>query len=929
MEGLVLPESVYSSNGMYKPGPRKKREMDIRVTLAECSQLVPSPPEGSAVLALQSKVKALSEKRSGSSQVLHKKHHTKDRKTEGCPAPSKQLSSDEEVDPELQVHTYLTDKVLKCRKERGLGEGASLENLHISNGGGPLEEWTPPRGFWKATRNETRETDLEPWPVGKGYLGRAESWESLGSASSVPSLSERVEMNRGVLRQILSRPPCRPEERQEPRQAIPEFLDRSGKGDSDWDSGISLQDCDHRPRAFLMTEELPLSPRHEQAKRLLERARMKARAHPLRADHSILPFRRPSPDSNSRGGVQARRGPSAKEFQSSGCGNLSDSSSGDSSGGPKRRQGQSPTRVRFEDESEQEAEVRYLERRRVGGRGHGLLVSKPDVSLYTSGGSTRSGKVDLSRNQECAPLWNKRNSRRAQEGCERRQSPGTPVSTISDGNPKCNTSDVPAGEMQQGSIPACQAPEGSHLRVIPCWVPPSQHKVRTDYIKESYIGEVTIVDDVTAVGQQLLHGNEAAPKCATPSLGTVTTRHEQTPGHSNSCLHTDNEHKARPRPNGAEGDSYQSLATKLPTTPGGNHPLVPSANKQNGDASPEFVESRVQVSDIIPKVKKSSLKSGTRCHPSRQRVVQVLPSLQYRLIHLDAEDSEPTSSCSEENFHELTLSTNNCNNSHLDARHALETGTGQSPFIERDDANEHSEPTSAQWKPRTPADISQRPSASERTDTKSRSVLKKLLSAIGHSSTRRPRRGRSNSLSHMDAPVSSEGKVKKTPSLQSLQLASPFSQLKKSPSSQSLLSAKSKPDRSRAYQLGETESCTSAYRGPRRSLSVEDVGSPSAVRSVGRVAQAFPDGTFLLELSRPVSGTFGFLICRGVGRTDSGVYVEEMSDAGTRKLYAGLLGVGDEILEVNGEKVSGLTLEEVNTLMLQRDMASIRVLRQR
>lgn len=35
-------------------------------------------------------------------------------------------------------------------------------------------------------------------------------------------------------------------------------------------------------------QELELSPRHEQAKQLLQRARMKARTNPLRASHDIL-----------------------------------------------------------------------------------------------------------------------------------------------------------------------------------------------------------------------------------------------------------------------------------------------------------------------------------------------------------------------------------------------------------------------------------------------------------------------------------------------------------------------------------------------------------------------------------------------------------------------------------------------------------------
>jgi len=41
-------------------------------------------------------------------------------------------------------------------------------------------------------------------------------------------------------------------------------------------------------RAFVPGQELELSPRHEQAKQLLQRARMKARTNPLRASHDLL-----------------------------------------------------------------------------------------------------------------------------------------------------------------------------------------------------------------------------------------------------------------------------------------------------------------------------------------------------------------------------------------------------------------------------------------------------------------------------------------------------------------------------------------------------------------------------------------------------------------------------------------------------------------
>ncbi|XP_059197246.1 uncharacterized protein LOC131977819 [Centropristis striata] len=162
-------------------------------------------------------------------------------------------------------------------------------------------------------------------------------------------------------------------------------------------------------------------------------------------------------------------------------------------------------------------------------------------------------------------------------------------------------------------------------------------------------------------------------------------------------------------------------------------------------------------------------------------------------------------------------------------------------------------------------------------------------------------------------PRKSLGLLKKTPSAQSLSVG---------PSStQSFASEqKKKKDRSADYR-------PAADQFMQRCFSIEDVGRPSSVRSVGRVLEVCSDGTFLLEISRPKSRMYGFIISRGKGRPDSGVYVEDMVDSSTEKLYAGLLAVGDEILEVNGEKVACLSLDQVTHSLTQNASATVRVLR--
>lgn len=98
------------------------------------------------------------------------------------------------------------------------------------------------------------------------------------------------------------------------------------------------------------------------------------------------------------------------------------------------------------------------------------------------------------------------------------------------------------------------------------------------------------------------------------------------------------------------------------------------------------------------------------------------------------------------------------------------------------------------------------------------------------------------------------------------------------------------------------------------------------MRPVGRVTQAFPDGTLLLELVRPPNGPFGFVISRGKGRPNTGVYVEKVGDGGVEGPYTGLLGIGDEILQVNGEAVAGLSLDHVTRLMTRESTASLRIM---
>lgn len=163
---------------------------------------------------------------------------------------------------------------------------------------------------------------------------------------------------------------------------------------------------------------------------------------------------------------------------------------------------------------------------------------------------------------------------------------------------------------------------------------------------------------------------------------------------------------------------------------------------------------------------------------------------------------------------------------------------------------------------------------------------------------------------------------------------SPSCQHRKAASFQNLHSLLSgKGDRSSLYLVEVSGDPNAPGRPakalPQRALSVEDVSAPSLARTVGRVVEVFSDGTSQMQLQRPPEGTFGFCVAYGNGQRDSGLYVQAMADLDTAKLYSGLLGVGDEILEVNGAKVAGLGLAHIKQLLAHAETLSVRVLRQR
>nr|XP_040039256.1 uncharacterized protein si:dkey-121a11.3 isoform X2 [Gasterosteus aculeatus aculeatus] len=572
---------------------------------------------------------------------------------------------------------------------------------------------------------------------------------------------------------------------------------------------------------------------------------MKRRCVPLRADHKLL-----TPDTHSLSGVRlhpvirVRLGGVA-----SSSGHPGHTSGGESAArSPRRRPATSTTRrLRFEDETETEAECRYLERqwqrRRGGQRATGVLVSKPNLNQYVNG---RAGHV----------VDRKQRGQTSSGGSGQWDACGT----VLGGGVNLNLRLYPPAPGDPGRSP-----------------PAPRLNLRTEPIRETYIGSVT-------PGEVAGRGGRA---------GRFVDHHlRRTAGQ----VKLEGSQTSTPR---------AAPATDLPINPYAPDQLTTQTSDNPRSFSPTPVTSStapVTSSLMSQNIRPDSTKASQNLSRGKE---EKEPPAGRRAGGAELEEKSPSV---EEGCLDLRMKSNSSSSS--------------SPGGSEETAAPAKSGTSCDRQPVGPQDDGCLISRNQ----PSRLSLRRLFSNVGLSRTRAGSLDRLASRPDPSAssptppvPKKSPGLLKKTPSAAH---GSPFSQLRKSLSVESfaLEQKKKKTDRSADYR-------PAADQLVQRCLSVEDVSRPSLVRSIGRVLDVCSDGTFLLEVIRPKSQMYGFIISRGRGRPDSGVYVEDMVDSSTKKLYAGLLAVGDEILEVNGEKVACLSLDQVTHMLTESPSATIRLLR--
>ncbi|XP_018517945.1 uncharacterized protein si:dkey-121a11.3 [Lates calcarifer] len=652
--------------------------------------------------------------------------------------------------------------------------------------------------------------------------------------SSLLSLTQKVQVNRRILQNLLTNQRTHLDDSQS------ESREYNNTGSVVDESEILLRGKNNQ--SLFVCARLPRQQQCEDG------GRMKRRCVPLRGDHNLL-----TPDTHTLSGVRLRPVVQVRfEDVVSQPGFLSDSSSSDLAVGSSRRHpAASPTRrLRFEDETETEAESRYLERQRqrrwVGQRGTGVLVSKPDLNLYMN---SRTGvRFDADRQQ-------------------RGQLPAGGPGVVGQCESCVRTSSVNVNLRLHPPVPDDRGRSlyRPHLNL------------RTEPIRETYIGSVT--------------PDQTRPPRGGGGAGQVRRRTNQVELNGNQTKPT----------------------TDLPINPYSlNQLTTPIFRCPSSSSAPAVTSAMMSSAMMSHRVRLSGTKTQLDLNQDWEEQRSLAAAKAHRELRSGAELKE-RSPCVEERGEGVDPRVKNSSSSSLDTT----AETQAVPTSESSSDGQVKQPIRAQLH----SDSTSLPERFSSRDESSRLSLRRLFSNVRLSRTRA---GSLDRFSIRPRPLDSDpapsSLMKKCPSAQSLSVGSPFLQLRKPSSVQSFGSEQKKKDRSADYRPA------AADRFLQRSLSVEDVSRPCSLRSVGRVLQVDADGTFLLELSRPTNRMYGFIISRGRGRPDSGVYVEDMVDSSTEKLYAGLLSIGDEILEVNGEKVACLSLDQIIHLLTQNTCATVRVL---
>lgn len=287
-----------------------------------------------------------------------------------------------------------------------------------------------------------------------------------------------------------------------------------------------------------------------------------------------------------------------------------------------RRYGQSPTRVRFEDESEKAAERRYLERVRERGpvvaeKSHSTQQLKtepvyniPEESMEAAINWVNVGipVAILTKDGEClAAMVSKDDMLRTCEACGSILGPAQ--------NKDCHSQPT-------------HSIVDSQEKAAPRWVTPGQSCRRT--IHPTFMESITFTGGVN-LAESVGRGGVGGAGENTSAFGKLRRRSRKGESRveSSNGPYAQSQDLWAQRRNSKTRSSLEDKTTrsKLKTPEQG-------ATETSTDLENKDLSSNVKDSPPHRPIK-SALKSSSKSRPTGQRVVKLMPSVQYRLIHLD------------------------------------------------------------------------------------------------------------------------------------------------------------------------------------------------------------------------------------------------------------------------------------------------------
>ena len=108
----------------------------------------------------------------------------------------------------------------------------------------------------------------------------------------------------------------------------------------------------------------------------------------------------------------------------------------------------------------------------------------------------------------------------------------------------------------------------------------------------------------------------------------------------------------------------------------------------------------------------------------------------------------------------------------------------------------------------------------------------------------------------------------------------------------------------------------------------EEISHPYSASPLGRTVEVIgKDSVFhRVEIKLPRNGLYGFYVQRGYKTSKKGIFIGSFVNPQMKKLFAGVIREGDEIVEINSYKVDSISFEKVLDILQETSLLNLLIL---